>query len=527
MTEQKALVKRITNETKIQIAISLKGGPLAIEHSIFPEKEAEAVAEQATQSQVINVHTGIGFLDHMIHALAKHSGWSLIVECIGDLHIDDHHTTEDCGIALGQAFKEALGAVRGVKRFGSGFAPLDEALSRAVVDLSNRPYAVVELGLQREKVGDLSCEMIPHFLESFAEASRITLHVDCLRGKNDHHRSESAFKALAVAIREATSPNGTNDVPSTKGVLIRSNGRSGGRWMDGKHVPAPRNEKAEIALFGVPEDPNFQSSGINFDNYDDIPVDASDLMACAQTGSGKTGGFLFPVLSESFKTGPSPQPESQGSFYQRKAYPTAVIMAPTRELATQIFDEAKKFTYRSWVKACVVYGGSPIGNQLREIERGCDLLVATPGRLNDLLERGKISLANVKYLVLDEADRMLDMGFEPQIRHIVEDCDMTPVGERQTLMFSATFPADIQHLARDFLSDYIFLSVGRVGSTSENITQKVLYVENQDKKSALLDLLSASTDGLTLIFVETKRMADQLTDFLSKRHPRYQLRFTK
>ncbi|ONH78426.1 ATP-dependent RNA helicase DED1 [Saccharomyces cerevisiae] len=308
-------------------------------------------------------------------------------------------------------------------------------------------------------------------------------------------------------------------------------------------------------------DPNFQSSGINFDNYDDIPVDASgrdvpepiteftsppldgllleniklarftkptpvqkysvpivangrDLMACAQTGSGKTGGFLFPVLSESFKTGPSPQPESQGSFYQRKAYPTAVIMAPTRELATQIFDEAKKFTYRSWVKACVVYGGSPIGNQLREIERGCDLLVATPGRLNDLLERGKISLANVKYLVLDEADRMLDMGFEPQIRHIVEDCDMTPVGERQTLMFSATFPADIQHLARDFLSDYIFLSVGRVGSTSENITQKVLYVENQDKKSALLDLLSASTDGLTLIFVETKRMADQLTDFL-------------
>ncbi|CAI4065099.1 hypothetical protein SUVZ_08G2330 [Saccharomyces uvarum] len=342
----------------------------------------------------------------------------------------------------------------------------------------------------------------------------------------------------------------------------RGNSRSGGRWVDGKHVPAARNERAEAALFGVPEDPSFQSSGINFDNYDDIPVDASgkdapepiteftsppldellleniklarftkptpvqkysvpivangrDLMACAQTGSGKTGGFLFPVLSESFKTGPSPQPEAQGSFYQRKAYPTAVIMAPTRELATQIFDEAKKFTYRSWVKACVVYGGSPIGNQLREIERGCDLLVATPGRLNDLLERGKISLANVKYLVLDEADRMLDMGFEPQIRHIVEDCDMTPVGERQTLMFSATFPADIQHLARDFLSDYIFLSVGRVGSTSENITQKVLYVENQDKKSALLDLLSATTDdGLTLIFVETKRMADQLTDFL-------------
>lgn len=156
----------------------------------------------------------------MIHALAKHSGWSLIVECIGDLHIDDHHTTEDCGIALGQAFKEAMGAVRGVKRFGTGFAPLDEALSRAVVDLSNRPFAVIDLGLKREMIGDLSTEMIPHFLESFAEAARITLHVDCLRGFNDHHRSESAFKALAVAIREAISSNGTNDVPSTKGVLM-------------------------------------------------------------------------------------------------------------------------------------------------------------------------------------------------------------------------------------------------------------------------------------------------------------------
>ena len=338
-------------------------------------------------------------------------------------------------------------------------------------------------------------------------------------------------------------------------------GGNGGAWIDGKHVPGRKNERMEMELFGAPEDPSFQSSGINFDHYDDIPVEASgenvpdaiteftsppldellfenvqlarftkptpvqkysipivaagrDLMACAQTGSGKTGGFLFPVLSESFKNGPSPTPDNGGYSYQRKAYPTAVIMAPTRELATQIFDEAKKFCYRSWVKPCVVYGGAPVGLQLREMERGCDLLVATPGRLNDLLERGKISLCNVKYLVLDEADRMLDMGFEPQIRHIVEDCDMPQVGERQTLMFSATFPDDIQHLARDFLADYIFLSVGRVGSTSENITQKIMYVDDMDKKSALLDLLSAENEGLTLIFVETKREADNLTDFL-------------
>ncbi|SCU89440.1 LAFA_0E18052g1_1 [Lachancea sp. 'fantastica'] len=341
----------------------------------------------------------------------------------------------------------------------------------------------------------------------------------------------------------------------------RGASRGVGRWVGGKHVPAAVDEGLELQLFGTAEDSNFQSSGINFDHYDDIPVEASgndvpepiteftsppldslllenivkarftkptpvqkysvpiiaakrDLMACAQTGSGKTGGFLFPVLSESFANGPAAVPEQMANTYIKKAFPTAVVLAPTRELATQIYDEAKKFTYRSWVRPCVVYGGADIGSQIKELNRGCDLLVATPGRLSDLLERGRISLCNIKYLVLDEADRMLDMGFEPQIRHIVDGCDMPSASNRQTLMFSATFPTDIQHLARDFLEDYVFLSVGRVGSTSENITQHVLYVEDMDKKSALLDLLAASDDGLTLIFVETKRMADALTDFL-------------
>ncbi|KAG2011336.1 RNA helicase [Coprinopsis cinerea AmutBmut pab1-1] len=339
-----------------------------------------------------------------------------------------------------------------------------------------------------------------------------------------------------------------------------------GVWRDGKHVVGGRNARLEKELFGTPDDPSKQHTGINFEKYDDIPVEATgagvpepvnsftsppldpvllenigfamyttptpvqkysipivaggrDLMACAQTGSGKTGGFLFPILSASFTEGPRPPPETAAPTYgrARKAYPTALILAPTRELVSQIHEEARKFAYRSWVRPAVVYGGADINQQLRQIERGCDLLSATPGRLVDLIERGRISLANVKYLVLDEADRMLDMGFEPQIRRIVQGEDMPGVNDRQTLMFSATFPRDIQMLARDFLKDYIFLSVGRVGSTSENITQKIEYVEDGDKRSVLLDILASQSKedmGLTLVFVETKRMADMLSDFL-------------
>jgi imidazoleglycerol-phosphate dehydratase len=135
--------------------------------------------------------------------------------------VDDHHTAEDVCLALGTAFKDALGVPAGLARFGSAYAPLDEALSRAVVDLSNRPFSMIDLGLKREKIGDLSCEMIPHCLQSFAQAARITIHVDCIRGENDHHRAESAFKALAVAVRQATvrMAGREGEIPSTKGTL--------------------------------------------------------------------------------------------------------------------------------------------------------------------------------------------------------------------------------------------------------------------------------------------------------------------
>ncbi|KAK7145388.1 hypothetical protein R3I94_011478 [Phoxinus phoxinus] len=344
--------------------------------------------------------------------------------------------------------------------------------------------------------------------------------------------------------------------------------------------PLPPNERQEHELFAA------SNTGINFEKYDDIPVEATgqncpqhiesfqdlemgeiimgnialsrytrptpvqkyaipiikskrDLMACAQTGSGKTAAFLLPVLSQIYTEGPGEalqaaknSAQENGKYGRRKQYPISLVLAPTRELALQIYDEARKFAYRSLVRPCVVYGGADIGQQIRDLERGCHLLVATPGRLVDMMERGKIGMDYCNYLVLDEADRMLDMGFEPQIRRIVEQDTMPPKGLRQTMMFSATFPKEIQILARDFLEEYIFLAVGRVGSTSENITQKVVWVEENDKRSFLLDLLNATVipsevqdntgenvekpgkESLTLVFVETKKGADALEDFL-------------
>lgn len=299
--------------------------------------------------------------------------------------------------------------------------------------------------------------------------------------------------------------------------------------------------------------------GINFDTYDDIPVEATgenvpksinsfddlqfheiianniklsqytkptpvqkyamsiilarrDLMACAQTGSGKTAAFLVPILNLIFNGGHVNNYTLVNK--RKKLLPLSLVLAPTRELALQIYDEARKFAYRSRVRPCVVYGGADIKAQMRDLDMGCHILVATPGRLIDLFDRGKIGLENVHYLVLDEADRMLDMGFEPQIRDIVERRDMPGTGERQTMMFSATFPKEIQLLARDFLKNYIFLAVGRVGSTSVMITQRLEWVEENEKRSFLIDLLRADPNALTLVFVETKRGADDLERYL-------------
>jgi imidazoleglycerol-phosphate dehydratase len=165
-----------------------------------------------------SIRTGLGFLDHMLEALALHGRLELEISVEGDLEVDDHHSVEDCALAIGSAVADALGDRAGIRRFGSAYAPLDEALARAVVDISGRPGAVVDLGLGRERLGDVSCENLPHFFSSLAGAAGITLHLDVLRGENDHHRAEAAFKAFALALREAVA-RGPDGVPSTKGAL--------------------------------------------------------------------------------------------------------------------------------------------------------------------------------------------------------------------------------------------------------------------------------------------------------------------
>lgn len=195
MNQRTATLTRKTGETDIAITINLDG------------------------TGVADIRTGIGFLDHLLTALTRHARLDLTLACTGDLHIDDHHTAEDCALALGAAIDKALGERRGFARFGSAYAPLDEALARAVVDLSGRPYAVVELGLRREAIGGLSCENIPHVITSLAMSLRGAIHVDVLRGENDHHRAEAAFKALALALRAALARTADTDIPSTKGTL--------------------------------------------------------------------------------------------------------------------------------------------------------------------------------------------------------------------------------------------------------------------------------------------------------------------
>jgi len=324
-----------------------------------------------------------------------------------------------------------------------------------------------------------------------------------------------------------------------------------------REIYVPKTESDE-QLF---DDTNTISAGINFKDYKNIPVEVKgenvpasiksfeasglrplilenvkktdfeiptpiqqnsipivmakrDMIACAQTGSGKTAAFLLPIIHNIMQDGLSC---NSGSA---EARPQAVILAPTRELAVQINTQARKFSMGSTCKSVVAYGGTSVGYQKSQLQKGCNILVATPGRLLDFVEKGVVSFASLQYFVLDEADRMIDMGFMPDIEKCMASPDMPSTTNRNTLMLSATFPEEVQSNARKFMrKDKIFVTIGMVGGTCKDVQQDFISVKKAEKKKNLDKILNDEERDPTervLIFVNTKKTADFLATHLSQ-----------
>jgi len=197
MTQRTAQIERLTKETHIKLSLNLDG------------------------SGQSDFDTGIGFLDHMLEQIARHGLIDLSVECTGDLHIDDHHSTEDIGIVLGQAFRQAVGDKKGITRYGHAYVPLDEALSRTVIDFSGRAYLSFDAAFSTEKIGSFDTQLVMEFFQAFANNAQVSLHMDCLRGTNSHHIAETLFKSFGRAVRMAISADErmAGVIPSTKGLL--------------------------------------------------------------------------------------------------------------------------------------------------------------------------------------------------------------------------------------------------------------------------------------------------------------------
>jgi imidazoleglycerol-phosphate dehydratase len=193
-----ATVKRKTSETDVTVTVNLDG-----------------TGQRA-------IHTGIGFYDHMLEQLARHGLFDLEIKTVGDLHIDAHHTVEDTAIALGEAFRQALGDRAGITRYGHAYVPMDETLARVALDISGRPFLVWKVGFTQSRLGEMDTELFWHVFHSFAQAAGITLHAEALYGSNNHHIAEGLFKALARALKQAVAidPRQSGSVPSTKGTLV-------------------------------------------------------------------------------------------------------------------------------------------------------------------------------------------------------------------------------------------------------------------------------------------------------------------
>jgi len=269
--------------------------------------------------------------------------------------------------------------------------------------------------------------------------------------------------------------------------------------FDELNFPAELPVLDEIKKLGFPSPTAIQCQGWP------MALSGRDMIGIASTGSGKTLSFCLPAIRHIAAQDP----------LQRGDGPIALVLAPTRELAVQIQQECDKFAYPCGMRSTCVYGGASKGPQIRDLQRGVEILIATPGRLIDLLEIGKTNLQRITYLVMDEADRMLDMGFEDQIRKIMSQ--IRP--DRQTLMWSATWPKEVQRLARDYLSDEIQVTIGSLElSASHTITQIVDVVEPYDKKDKLIakvsELHEVNAASLIIVFTSMKRTADSVTRML-------------
>ena len=314
------------------------------------------------------------------------------------------------------------------------------------------------------------------------------------------------------------------------------------------YVPAPDAPVDELFNMGI-------SVGINFEKYKSIPVEVTgddkvkpittfeaaglrplllenikkcsyktptpiqkhgipiilagrDMMGCAQTGSGKTCAYMVPIIHSLIAQDADP---GSGS----RAAPQAVVLTPTRELANQVYSEARKFAAGSNIKCRVAFGGTSSSFQNSRLQQGCNILVSTTGRFIDFMDKGNINMENLQYLVLDEADRMLDDGFMPDVQKILENPNTPDKDKRQTLLFSATFSDDVQTAAQEFLKqNYLFLSVGLIGGVCSDVKQEFLKVDQFDKREKLEELLQApdrNPTDRTLVFVQTKKNADFVT----------------
>ena len=258
-------------------------------------------------------------------------------------------------------------------------------------------------------------------------------------------------------------------------------------------------------------------------------LESKDCLGCAETGSGKTIAFLAPIISLLLKEGPPKEDEEylkpNSKYTNTCSYPVCLVLVPTRELAEQIYVEARKLLYKTGIIVSKCYGGVPSDAQIRELRQGVDIVIGTPGRINEFIEKKILYLNLIKYLVIDESDRMLDMGFKPQLENIIsKNSQMTPKDKRNNLMFSATIPSEVEEIAYQFMKQNCYLiTTNKNGenknayNANENVEQTIYFVEEEEKILKLHEILQ-TIEGNVIVFLEKKKSVDKLESFLLNRN---------